>query len=322
MFVLFSACVCFADDFNFPKITKLDIEQVRQEWQGRDLSSQQVKVVDRSELFGHKVLIVKHLVLGSVHYGAILLPNNGKFEKDTPVLVIADGLDQSDKTFSFAQSPTSRFFKAQVYKDFIKVIPAYRGRTLVFADNRYQAEGDFCDAYDGATDDAIALLNVAQEVVPEGRYDKVLAIGGSRGGTVVLLMGVRDPRIHTVIASSAPVDFYRTELKDYYGDQFACQFLTDKTIQETKLRILASSPLHFTPTKQLTQAIIQHGQKDKVVPLWNAREISNHLVDSGIYVSTFIYAEKNHLDAWTSPSHKPKNYLGIEVFRRALMYGD
>ena len=61
--------------FTYRDITPEDLEQVRETWASRDLSAKAVEVVIEEKLDNHTVLVVKHEVMGRIHYGAIALPN-------------------------------------------------------------------------------------------------------------------------------------------------------------------------------------------------------------------------------------------------------
>lgn len=145
------------------------------------------------------------------------------------------------------------------------VIPVFRGRTLIYGEMAFEAEGDFCDAYDGAADDSIALLNVTAAEVPQADISRLMVRGVSRGGNVALLVAV-------AVAQSAPTDFYRQEVADHYEAQYRCQFLTGKTEAQSRQRMLASSLLRFPMKPPISRVYIEHGEPDDVVPLWNAAD--------------------------------------------------
>ena len=168
---------------------------------------------------------------------------------------------------------------------------------------RFSSEGDFCDAYDGAADDAIALLNVAEELVPEANFEEVLVFGASRGGNTALLMGNRDRRVNTIIAMAPPVDFYWQPLVEAYGDQFACQFLEGKTVEQSRERMLLSSPLRFEMAEGVESVFLYHGTRDAIVPLWNSYEMAARLEADGIDVTTFYYPGNTHGSFIRMPEH-------------------
>lgn len=70
---------------------------------------------------------------------------------------------------------------------FIVVIPSFRGQQLIVGGKKYQSDGNVSDAFDGATTDVLAFLNVALETFGRADESRIAIYGGSRGGTVALL---------------------------------------------------------------------------------------------------------------------------------------
>ena len=187
-----------------------------------------------------------------------------------PVVLFADGLDQSNPTMDvgrWAQGAQFRLGQA------IFVVPVFRGRTLIYNGLSFTADGDFCDAYDGATDDAIALLNVIEDQIREADFSRLMVRGGSRGGNIALLLAERDDRVTVASSASGPTDFYREAVAAQYAAQYRCQFITGKTRLQSLQRMLSSSPLHFPVLPGVARVYIDHGEQDPVVPLWNATEM-------------------------------------------------
>lgn len=300
-----SASLCLASSvsavaqqtpFDYRPISSDDIDSVRAEWASRNLTPKNFEVIYEENGEDYRFLIVKHDVQGKVHFGGMLLP----YVEDlsgAPVELLADGLSQGNPSISLSNVVISTNLKSPPHASFIKIWPSFRGRSLTFEGAGYFfSEGDFCDAFDGATDDAIALLNVAQELFPEANFEEILVNGGSRGGTVAQLMGVRDSGVNTIIAADAPVDFYdefwnREERKNY---QYQCQFLNRKTEAEARLRMLASSPLHFAPQESVENVYIHHGENDTIVPSSQASEMAEHLRGFGVDVEAFVYPDTGH----------------------------
>ncbi len=305
--------------FNFRAITNNDIDSVNHQWQNRYLDPQDVEIVREVAEDSYIVKIIKHTVLGNDHYGAIAVPNSSSTEK-IPVVVLPDGLNQLNPTINIDTVLGYNQGQDNALAPFIQVIPAFRGRTLIFQGSQWFAQGDFCDAYDGAADDSIALLNVAEQLVPQGNYDKVLVWGGSRGGNNALLLGVRDPRINTVLAAAAPVDFYRDEVLRRYGSQYRCQYLTGKTETESRQRMLASSPLYFEQNLNVQTVFLFHGTQDTVVPVWNIHEMTAklRLQSPAIQVEAFLYEGHSHGSFYGDAEHIEKLLQGINQFKNNL----
>jgi predicted esterase len=275
--------------FDFRAPTSDELAQVQTSWAQRDLSARIISVADELDNGSYKITIVTHRVGDNTHVGAIVVPNR-IFLTKIPVLVLLEGLDQSNPPMRLDQSLSG--YRA----DAVLVVPLYRGRTLQFNNRTFSANGDFCDAYEGATDDTIALLNVVASNTPKADMNKVIVMGYSRGGNVALLMGERDPRVRTVIAGAGPTDFYRQEVRDRYGSQYTCQFLTDKTEAASRQKMLGSSPLRFNMLSTVSKVHIFHGTNDLVVPVWNATEMHTRLTAQGSYVTYHPYAGFGHTD--------------------------
>ncbi len=295
MILILSILYSFVNEnisFNYRQITEFDLEQVYRTWNQRDLRVQDVEVLYESNLLDSKLTLLQHTVLGKKHIGAIVSPHQG-LTKTSLVAILLDGLDQQRPTLRL-QSFSEYFKKDHPLYSFIKIIPVFRGRTLHYEGLEFMAEGDFCDAYDGATDDAIAFTNVAESLYQSNNFDNILVQGLSRGGNVALLLAVRDERIDTVIAGSAPIDFYRDDVRKKYGRQYKCQFLDGKTEAGTRERLLASSPLFFDFKKGLQIVSLHYGEDDKIVRKWNAQQIQEHLSEYSISVSAFLYPVQGH----------------------------
>jgi|GEM_PF-1800686 len=227
---------------------------------------------------------------GAQAYGVIIYPDVA-VSKDTPVALMLSGLNQEDPQL-YVESLFDMFQSfSNVMDDMLVLVPSYRGNILK-TDGNYKSAGDFCDAYEGATDDSLAFLNLAEDIVAEIDTDKVLAMGWSRGGLLAHLLGQRDDRIAMAITVSAPTDFYRQSVANHYSQQYICQFVRNKSEQESKQRALASSPLHFAQYSAMT--LIHHGGGDSVVPSWNASEMEAGLTANAIDNRLYLYPEANH----------------------------
>ena len=271
--------------------TETQLAAIVQATNARDLSVRGASVVltDDSSPF-YQLRVYRHTVGGRVHYGAVTIPKLAT-GSSFAVLVEVDGLNQSDASMDVTRWLTrNQVFTARA----VVVLPAFRGRTLRVGGASFPSEGDFCDAYDGATDDTIALMNVVEANVPAADFSRVLVRGGSRGGNVALLMGERDSRVKLVDAGSAPVDFYRRSVAELYGGQYSCQFITGKTTEQSVERMLASSPLYFPMRSNVTKVYIDHGEVDPVVPLWNANEMTSRLQARGTPVDLKVHAGAVH----------------------------
>ena len=107
------------------------------------------------------------------------------------------------------RSPTSRSRRSplgELRDSFVYVIPSFRSEPLRYGDSIWVSEGN-SSHWDYDVDDALALINVAIETVPEAKPDSINLFGGSRGGGVALLAGVRDERIARIVTFFGPTYF-------------------------------------------------------------------------------------------------------------------
>ena len=282
-----------AAGFNYRTVTEQDLASIKSLWNSRDLSAKDVVIAYEEVTNDINVKILEHRIGSKKHYGAILTPLTATAEK-LPVEILLDGLDQSNPSISLDTNLQ--------YFDHISVmvLPTFRGRTMSYKGMRFVADGDFCDAYDGATDDTISFLNVVALTTPMADMNRVLATGYSRGGNLALLLAERDARINTVIDGAGPVDFYRDAVRTLYGSQYQCQFLNNFTEEQSRQRMLASSPLHFDILPTVKDIYIFNGGDDNVVRLWNAQLMRDHLSNQGFQPNYYIYNGYGHGDIWTS----------------------
>lgn len=282
-----------AESFEYRPATPAELGRVEAEWRSRDLRARNVQILYEEEVDGGRVMIVRHDMPSSVaHFGAIIVPDVDDLSS-APVVVLPDGLEQNNPTIDVAAN-IRKYRTFEPVDGFVLVIPSFRGRSMGYGNNAWFSRGDFCDAWDGPADDSIALLNAAEELLPEVSFEEVLVWGGSRGGNVAFLMAMRDSRVNTVIAIAAPTDFYRESWQIEGVDQYRCQFFDGRSEEEARHLILASSPLHFEPRDTLKHVIIHHDAGDNIVPVWNAREMADHLESLSVDVTLHVYPTEGH----------------------------
>ena len=271
--------------FTYTTPTEADLLGVEAMVAGRDLTPRDVELVHQEMLVDTRELrIYKHRVGAHDHFGVVVLPTaapNAKF----PIAIVAGGLRQSDLTFHAGPLLETVELLDPAFKEMVLLLPSFRGRALVYEDMRFQSTGDTCDAFDGSSDDTMALLNVVMEEVTQADADRIVVLGLSRGGTIAHLVGQRDDRIDMIIASGGLVDFNRADTQWY--PFYECHFLGNRTPAESRMRILASSPLHFA--KHSTRSRLHHGILDDKVPIWNADEMYSRLLREGKDVTLTRY---------------------------------
>lgn len=288
--------VPFPLDEVFRKPARAEIAAVESEWAGRDLSPKGVSVVATERIMlGNSeasVRIVSHLIHGQKHFGAVIVPAG--VDRKAPVILDLKGVSWNYSPLDLAEIISPRFLGADRSK-FIYVIPLFRGEILKFGGVDYISEGDRADSWDGAADDALALLNAALSITPQADETRIGVFGKSRGGSVALLAGVRDKRIKAVLDWSGPTDWFELMATEGWtqkeiitdgllnksapnqeGGQVIERFLQKAIdgkwgLREARQRMLASSPLYFADRLPLTQA--HYGTDDEMVPLINGQAL-------------------------------------------------
>ena len=194
-------------DTLFTAPTDAEIDAVRTDWAARDISAvdARVELAERLDLAGSEVdlRIVSHSVGGVRHFGAILVPD-GAAEGTLPILAYLHG---GDGGVSIGDIQVAAFALGELRDSFVYVIPSFRAEPLVYGDSVWVSEGP-PSPWDYDVDDALALVNVAIETVPQAKADSINIFGGSRGAGVALLAGVRDPRIARIVAFFGPTYFF------------------------------------------------------------------------------------------------------------------
>ncbi len=184
-----------------------ELDAVRADWAGRDVSARGATVVldEPLDLAGSatRLRVVSHTVNGVRHYGAIIVPD-GAAEGSLPILGYLHG---GDGGVSIGDLQFAAFALGELRDSFAYVVPSLRAEPLVYGDSVWVSEGP-PSPWDYDVDDVLALLNVAIEITPEARPDSINLFGGSRGGGVALLAGVRDARIARIVSFFGPTYFF------------------------------------------------------------------------------------------------------------------
>lgn len=274
-----------------------EVAAVRADWARRDLSPRGVRVLLRRavDLDGvpAEARVVAHEVHGHRHLGVVIVPE-GAAPGALPVLVEAKGVSPSFPPLAVPGGLTSPGFMGDARGRVLYVAPGYRGERIVIDGDTLTSEGDRSDAWDGATDDAIAFLRAALAATPEADASRVCVFGRSRGGAVALLTGIREPRVDCVVSWAAPTDWFsRMDLGGWTqaelvadglrhralpgetGGQFIDYFLSGaraegRGLAATRRHLIASSALYHAGRLPLAQ--VHWGIEDSIVPVVNGRD--------------------------------------------------
>jgi tetratricopeptide (TPR) repeat protein len=289
----------------FAAPTAAEIKAAEDDWIKRDMSPRSVQEVASGEINLGQVKatarIISHDVRGFKHYGAIIIPN-GAETGTHPVLLDLKGVSPD-----FFPLDLNALMSPQILGDaqgkFIYVVPSFRGEVLQFDGKEYKSEGDPTDSWDGAADDAIALLNVALQTVPQADKTRIAAFGKSRGGALAMLVGIRDKRVKQIVSWSGPADFFELMGEGNWterevvseallhrakpaddGGQFVETFLAKarehrQNLAQTRRLMIQSSALYHIQMMPRMQAY--YGTEDDMVPPRNGRALEAALKKAG-----------------------------------------
>lgn len=279
---------CKKDDFLskdeketlFAQPTITEIDNIYSEWTNRNLTPTDYTVISENEILEGKfnLKIVSFKVSGIKEYGALLIP-----ETDSPIPVRmflgGFGLNYTANTVNMVLDNSSS------NNSFILAIPAFRGQSLEININGFKyssplSEGEQCDAFDGATDDALAFLNLIQQSESYANANRTSVRGGSRGGTVAMLAGIRDNRIKRVVGVVSPTNMLELTSQNENDPTYKCQFLSsykngESTLTATRSKMIASSPIYFAKYLPLTQ--LHMGLKDWNVPITQGYDLEEKI---------------------------------------------
>jgi len=283
-------------DSLFRPIDSLEIKQIRKFWQDFKLESDSGQILRKFNYSpSREMVIVEHYAEGRKHYGAIILPEGYDEKQQYPLILWANGLNQSDPSVNLTQHGIIAHLIGQL-KDYFIAIPSFRGQALVINTHRYCSDGFFGDAFDGATDDALRLIYWTQ--MSYSINSKRLAIYGvSRGGTVALLAGSRLPSIRCVVSQTGPTDFLLKSVAQRFSWQYQYQFLSQtNSFPDIRTKIIKSSPLHFIEAYP-NHLLLVYGKKDRTVRLSNATKVVEKLGNKPNL--EYVYSEGGHMINYT-----------------------
>ncbi|MES2620312.1 MAG: prolyl oligopeptidase family serine peptidase [Bacteroidota bacterium] len=264
--------------------TQSEIDDILKDWNSRNLTPTEIVVIEEHAILNDKftLKIVSYRVQGIKEYAALLIPD---VDSLVPVRMYVGGFGLDQTVNSIAMVLDS----SQGASPGIFAFPALRGQSLEITVNGTSytspvSEGVHCDAFDGCTDDVLSLLNVVALIEEHADVDRTSVRGGSRGGTVALLAGIRDKRVKKVVDVVGPTDMLELTSQNEHDLTYECQFLAglkneNATIEATRKKLIASSPYYFAKYLPLTQ--LHMGLKDVRVPIGQAHKLEQKMNELG-----------------------------------------
>ena len=284
----------------FAEPSPSELIAVKADWDSRNLIPTDYQEVEVVELQERQAVfkIISYKFDGLKEYAALLIPTSGE---DLPVRfqINGFGLGITENSITIASGPNSG-------SNAILAIPALRGQSLkvTLEGKTYVtpvSEGIHCDAFDGAADDVIGLMNVLQTTESRANVNRTAVRGGSRGATIALLVAERDTRVKMAFAVAGPSDLLDLTAQSENDPTYQCQVLDDLvnkriTMAEARHKMIASSPLFFAA--DLPQAQMHLGKNDKIVPVSEGEQLRQKMDELGRSDSfeLFIYEDRGHTD--------------------------
>ena len=299
-------------DALFAPATASEVEAVRSDWAGRDVSARGVTVelVEGFNLGGKActLRILSHQVAGVRHLGAVIVPD-GSSAGSRPLLVYLHG---GDSGVSLDELQIIAFALGPLVDRFVYVVPSFRGEPLRHDGRNWTSDGP-ASPWDHDVDDTLALVNAAFESTPAARPGGFAVVGGSRGAGVALLAGIRDERIERIVSLFGPTDFFDDWVREIVHEAAAGtpRDLTavahlDSTViapyirgemllPEARLEIIRRSAVLFA--EDLPPVQLHHGTDDEIVSVSQAESLVRTMDALGRTppgFEAFIYAGGGH----------------------------
>jgi hypothetical protein len=282
----------------YERPTRAETDAVAADWASRDLRPADIRLdaTRQLEVAGVRVTatVLSYTVHGERNHGAVLVPEGAR-PASCPVLVDLKGVSPDFSPLDVPESLLSPRVLGGDLQRFVIFAPAVRGERLIFGGRTFQSEGNPAESWDGATDDAIAFITAGLQHCSACDPDRILALGRSRGGTVAMLLGERDPRVKALVSWSGPAGWIenmpqlgwsqleqvREGLRSQAGPtatggQSIRTFLSAalagrESLAQVRHRLIASSPIYFAD--RLPPAQLHYGENDFVVEPRNGRDL-------------------------------------------------
>lgn len=280
----------------FASPTRAEVDARWEGWRGEQPSAVDVRDEGSFVLASGDIMqVLSHLVGGQRHYGVVIVPEGEHDLGSLPVVVnlIGFGLQMRLEVPADMEAFDGPY---------VTLLPSFRGHELKFGENTWVSDGDPFDQCAGGSDDALAFIEAALSVTATARPSGLVVLGGSRGGNVAMLIGLRHSDVDAVINVAGPTDYMREELLDHpnmtllYSEYFIRNLLEGRNdVAEARRRMLSCSPLHFAALLPPTQ--VHHGTEDLNVPFSQAELLAERMSELGREppdFEFFAYTGANH----------------------------
>ncbi|MEM8607160.1 MAG: prolyl oligopeptidase family serine peptidase [Myxococcota bacterium] len=280
----------------FAEPTDAELARLLASWEAdRPVPENVREEASRSLDGGDKLRVLSHDVRGVRHHGVVVEPPGDHAPNSLPVVMNLIGFGQEMRL----EVPND----AAAYDGaYVTVLPSFRGHELRVGDDVWASGGDPYDQCDGGTDDALAFLEAALMTTPTADATRLAVIGGSRGGNVGMMVGVRREDVDGIANVAGPTNYLLEELLDVpnmvplYANYFVAGLLEGSgNVEQARERMLSCSPLYFADRLPPLQS--HHGTADRNVPFTQAEALDQRMRALGRAVPSyqlFVYQGANH----------------------------
>ena len=283
-------------DVLFAPPTDAELRMLEDTWRAADWTPEGVREEASFTLdSGDRLRVLSHLVSGLRHYGVVIEPEGTHPPGSLPVLVNLIGFGPEMR---LDVPPNATAFEGAA----ITILPSFRGHELVVGEDAWRSEGNPFDQCDGGSDDALAFLEAVLSTTPAADPQRTLVFGGSRGGNVAMMVGIRRQDVAAVVSLAGPTDYLQERLLDNlnmaptYANYFLVNLIDGgAAVDDARERILSCSPIHFAD--QIPPLQLHHGTADRAVPLSQSEGLRDRLRSLGRVApdfELFVYQGEEH----------------------------
>lgn len=249
------------------------------------------KITDETKAYKNKVLSRKKLVAWETNdgleiEGVLSLPQDFDDKKKYPLLVVIHG---GPTWASFPVHNMNRNYPIEQFVEngFIVLEPNYRGSTgygskFLTANYKMLGIGDYEDVISGV--DMLIEKGIADK-------ERVGVMGWSQGGYISAFCSTYSNRFKA-ISVGAGISDWMTYYVNTDITTFTRQYLGSNPWKDPEI-YAKTSPMTYIKSA-CTPTLIQHGDKDRRVPVPNAFELYRGLKDMGVEAELVIFKGMDH----------------------------
>ncbi len=292
----------------FAPPTAGELATVRAEWAARFPTPINYQVVASfADGNGRVVQVVRHdIEPAGVHYAAIRLPAAFNPNRTYPVVFCLHGGNAgvSLAIFGAHDNLAGTGSDPCAGREAILVAPSYRCEPLIAGQLGTFLSTGVCTEEDHEVDDVIALVGGVLANIPAADEEHVVAWGTSHGGSILLGLLARDPRVRAGIDFYGAADVFQSssqaeaealvaagecELPESWR-LTVCDYVEGtQTLEATRINLLRHSRGHFVD--QMSRLDVHHGTLDPKIDVIQSHMLVEHAAASSPPLATFRFFE-------------------------------